>query len=245
MGGVIYAGVDYEHILQEAEKDGDVIIWDGGNNDFPFYKPDLFITLADPHRAGHELMYYPGSINVITADVVIINKVNTADQKNVEKVRANVKLLNPSSTIIDGISNVITPDPTQITGKKVLVIEDGPTVTHGSMRYGAGWIAAEAHGASDIIDPRPYAVGSIKEIYTKYTHLLRVLPAMGYGQKQIAELETTINKAACDVVVSGTPIDLNRILTVNKPIIRVKYGVGEKTTQDLERLVDDFIKQLQ
>ena len=244
MGGVIFAGVDYEKILREAEKEADVIIWDGGNNDFSFYEPDLLITIADPHRAGHEIAYYPGEMNVRAADIVIINKVNTADKADIETVRKNVKKINPSAQIIDGISSVITDDGDKITGKRVLVIEDGPTVTHGSMKYGAGTVAAKDNNAGEIIDPRSFAVGSITETFNKYTHLTNVLPAMGYGDKQTKELEETINNTDCDIVVSGTPIDLNRVLKASKPIVRVRYGVGEKTAKELEKIVDDFTKKL-
>jgi len=244
MGGVIFAGVDYEKILREAEKEADVIIWDGGNNDFSFYEPDLLITIADPHRAGHEIAYYPGEMNVRAADIVIINKVNTADKVDIETVRKNVKKINPSAQIIDGISSVTVDDGDRITGKRVLVIEDGPTVTHGGMRYGAGTVAANDNNAGEIIDPRSFAVGSITETFNKYNHLTSVLPAMGYGDKQKKELEETINNTDCDIVVSGTPIDLNRVLKASKPIVRVRYGVGEKTAKELEKIVDDFTKKL-
>lgn len=244
MGGVIFAGVDYEKILREAEKEADVIIWDGGNNDFSFYKPDLLITIADSHRAGHEIAYYPGEMNVRAADIVIINKVNTADKADIETVRKNVKKINPSAQIIDGISSVIVDDGDRIAGKRVLVIEDGPTVTHGSMKYGAGTVAAKDNNAGEIIDPRSFAVGSITETFNKYNHLTNVLPAMGYGDKQTKELEETINNTDCDIVVSGTPIDLNRVLKSSKPIVRVRYGVGEKTAKELEKIVDDFTKKL-
>ncbi len=244
MGGVIFAGVDYEKILREAEKEADVIIWDGGNNDFSFYEPDLLITIADPHRAGHEIAYYPGEMNVMAADIVIINKVNTANKADIETVRKNVKKINPSAQIIDGISSVIVDDGDKIAGKRVLVIEDGPTVTHGGMKYGAGTVAANDNNAGEIIDPRSFAVGSITETFNKYNHLTNVLPAMGYGDKQTKELEETINNTDCDIVVSGTPIDLSRILKTSKPIVRVKYGVGEKTAKELEKIVDDFTKKL-
>lgn len=243
MGGVIYAGVDYEKILREAEKDADVIIWDGGNNDFSFYKTDLLITLADPHRAGHELSYYPGELNFRSADVIIINKVNTADRRNVETVRKNAIEVNPDAKIIMGVSNVIVEDANKITGKRVLVLEDGPTVTHGSMPYGAGTVAAEDADVKEIIDPRPFAVGSIKKTFEKYTHLTNVLPAMGYGKKQISELEETINRTDAEVVVSGTPIDITRVLKSSKPIVRVRYGVGEETYKQLEEIIENFIKK--
>lgn len=243
MNGVIFSGVDYEKILKEAEKEADVIIWDGGNNDFSFYKPDLLITLTDPHRPGHEISYYPGEINTRTADIIIINKVNTANKENIEIVRNNVKKINPNSKIIDGISSVIVEEPELIKDKKVLVIEDGPTVTHGSMEYGAGTVAAKENNPKELIDPRIYAIGSIKETFNKYPHLKNVLPAMGYGKNQIEELEKTINNSKCDIVVSGTPIDLNRIIKSNKKILRVKYGVDESTSIELEKIIEKFINK--
>ncbi|MEA2055267.1 MAG: cyclic 2,3-diphosphoglycerate synthase, partial [Candidatus Thermoplasmatota archaeon] len=242
MGGVIYAGVDYGKILSEAEREADVIIWDGGNNDFSFYKTDLLITIADPHRPGHEISYYPGEVNTRAADIVIINKVNTADKEKIELVRKNVMKVNPNAKIIDGISSVTADDASLISGKKVLVIEDGPTVTHGGMQYGAGTVAAKDAGASEIVDPREFAVGSIINTFNKYTHLTSVLPAMGYGAKQVKELEETINNIDVDVVVSGTPIDLNRVLKADKPIIRVRYEVGTETAKELEEIVNDFTK---
>jgi predicted GTPase len=243
MGGVIYAGVDYEEILREAEAEADVIIWDGGNNDFSFYKTDLLITIADPHRAGHELTYYPGELNFRAADVIIINKVNTADPKDVQKVENNAKIANPDARVINGISKVTAEERERITGKKVLVLEDGPTVTHGSMAYGAGTVAAQEADAGEIIDPRPFAVGSIKKTFEKYTHLTNVLPAMGYGKKQITELEKTINNTDAEIVVSGTPIDITRVLKSEIPIVRVKYGVGEQTNKALEKIIDEFTKK--
>jgi predicted GTPase len=244
MGVVIYAGVDYGEILKNAEEKADIIIWDGGNNDFPFIKPDLLFTLTDPHRPGHEISYYPGEVNARTADVVIINKVDTAEKKNIETVRKNVQRVNPDAQIIEGVSTVKADHPEMINGKRVLVIEDGPTVTHGEMQYGAAAVAARDNHAKEIIDPRPYAVGSITDTFNKYTHLSNVLPAIGYGKKQIQELEQTINNAECDLVVSGTPIDLARLLTAEKPIVRVRYGVGEKTRKELEIIVDRFTSQL-
>ncbi len=243
MGGVIFAGVDYEEILREAEKEADVIIWDGGNNDFSFYKTDLLITIADPHRAGHELLYYPGELNFRSADVIIINKVNTADRRDVESVRNNAIDVNPNAKVIMGISDVIAEDKNKISGKRVLVIEDGPTVTHGGMPYGAGTVAAEDAGVKEIIDPRPFAVGSIKKTFEKYTHLTNVLPAMGYGKKQIKELEDTLNKTDAEVVISGTPIDITRVLKSSKPIVRIRYSVGKETSKELEGLIDKFIKK--
>ena len=243
MGGVVFAGVDYEKILREAEKEADVIIWDGGNNDFSFIKPDILITITDPHRAGHELTYYPGELNARQADIVIINKVNTAKVEDIDTVQENIKKINPDATIIKGISTIISDEQDKIKDKRVLVIEDGPTVTHGGMMYGAGRIAAERWGAKEIVDPRPYAVGSIVKTFEKYTHLLNVLPAMGYGKKQIRELEQTINNADVDLVVIGTPIDITRVLKSSKPIVRVKYGVGDETGEELEKVADGFIKK--
>jgi predicted GTPase len=244
MKGIVYAGVDYEKILRTAEKEADVIIWDGGNNDFSFIKPDLLITIADPHRAGHELSYYPGEMNARSANVVIINKVNTARREDIEIVRNNIKTINSTAQIIDGISTVHVEDKKMITGKRVLVIEDGPTVTHGGMRYGAGTVAAKEYGAKKIIDPRPFAVGSIIDTFEKYPHLINVLPAMGYGKKQIKELERTINNTDCDVVISGTPIDLSRILKTNKPVVRIRYDVGNKTAREIEALLFKFLKKM-
>jgi len=240
MGGVIYAGVDYGKILKQAEQEADVIIWDGGNNDFSFYKPDLLITLADPHRPGHELSYYPGSVNTMMADVILINKVNTAEKENIDQVRKNVQSVNQHAQLINGISEVIVENADTLKGKRVLVIEDGPTVTHGSMQYGAGTVAAQDNNVGEIIDPRPFAVGSIIDTFEKYTHLSKVLPAMGYGKKQMKELEETINNAQVDAVISGTPIDLKRVLDTDKPLVRVRYGVGDKTVKELETIVDSF-----
>ena len=243
MGGVIFAGVDYEEILREAEKEADIIIWDGGNNDFSFYKTDLLITIADPHRAGHELQFYPGELNFRSADVILINKVNTADTKDIETVRNNAINLNPDALIVMGVSDVILEEKNKVKDKRVLVLEDGPTVTHGSMPYGAGTVAASDANVKEIIDPRPFAVGSIKQTFEKYTHLTNVLPAMGYGKKQIQELEKTINNTDADIVVSGTPIDITRVLKSSKPIVRVKYGVGKETEKDLEKIINNFIKK--
>ncbi|MBN1860775.1 MAG: GTPase [Candidatus Thermoplasmatota archaeon] len=243
MNGVIYAGVDYQMILRTAEKEADIIIWDGGNNDFSFIKPDLLITIADPHRAGDELSYYPGEMNVRSAQVIIINKVNTAHKQDIETVRRNVKGINPTAEIIEGFSVIQAEDKKMITGKRVLVIEDGPTVTHGGMPYGAGMVAAKEYGAKAIVDPRPSAVGSIIDIFTKYSHLTNILPAMGYGKKQIRELEQTINNTDCDVVISGTPIDLTRILKTKKPVVRIWYSVGDKTALQLEALLQKFLRK--
>jgi len=238
-GIIVYAGVDYEKILRQAEKEADVILWDGGNNDTPFYVPDLHIVVADPHRAGHGKKYHPGETNIRMADVVIINKIDTADARDVEAVKDVIAELNPEARVIPAASPLSVEDPEAIKGKRVLVIEDGPTVTHGEMKFGAGMIAAQKAGAKEIIDPRPYAVGTIKSTFDKYRHLEKVLPAMGYGNHQVKDLENTINAADCDVVVSGTPIDLKRVLKdVRKPIVRVRYDLqvlGEVTLEDILR----------
>ena len=232
-GVILYAGVDYEKILREAEKEADIILWDGGNNDFSFYKSDLHIVVADPHRSGHEKCYHPGEANIRMADVVVINKVDTAYPDDVFALRGSIRQLAPKATIIEAASpQFIEGD---ITGKNVLVVEDGPTLTHGGMPYGAGTMAAERMGAT-LVDPYPYAVGSIKETFDKFEHLGPVLPAMGYGEKQIKELEKTINAVECDAVVVGTPIDLTRIIKVNKPAYRVKYElqvIGKPTLEDV------------
>ncbi len=241
MGGVVYAGVDYEKILREAEKESDVIIWDGGNNDFSFIKPDLLITVVDPHRPGHEIGYYPGEVNLRMADVVVINKMDSAKPGNVEIVKNNIKNRNPNAKIIEADSPVTVDKPEIIENKNVLVVEDGPTLTHGGMRYGAGFIAAEKFN-SNVIEPRKYAVGSIKKTYEKYGHLEKILPAMGYGKKQISELEETINKAECDAVIIGTPIDLGRILKINKPSTRVRYELEERGKPDLDDVLKEFLK---
>ncbi|WP_103078016.1 cyclic 2,3-diphosphoglycerate synthase [Petrotoga miotherma] len=239
---VIYAGVDYEEILRQAEEENpDVILWDGGNNDFSFYKPDLSIVVVDPHRAGHEVSYFPGMTNLIMADVLVINKEETATLEGIEKVRANIEKWNPNATVIDAASPLFVKNPSIIRGKRCLVIEDGPTLTHGEMTYGAGFIAAKKFGASEIIDPRPYAVGSIVNTYKKYTHLDKILPAMGYGKKQIKELEESINKSDAEVVVIGTPIDLTRIMDIKKPTVRVTYELQEIGKPDLEEVLSDFL----
>jgi len=242
-GIIIYAGVDYEKILREAEKEADVIVWDGGNNDLSFYKSDLHIVVADPHRAGNELTYYPGETNLRMADVVIINKVDTADPKNVEKVKKNIEKVNPKARVLEAASPVTVDKPELIKGNRVLVIEDGPTLTHGNMPYGAGAVIAKKLGAREMVDPRPYAVGSIKETYEKYTHLGAILPAVGYGDKQIAELKATIDRTPCDAVVIGTPIDLRRVMTIDKPTVRAKYELKVLGPVTLEEILEEFLQR--
>ena len=237
VGNVVYAGVDYEKILREAEKEADVVLWDGGNNDLPFYKPDLQIVVVDPLRPGHELLYYPGEANLRMADVVVINKVDSASREGLEEVRRNVKRVRPEATVVEAASDIRVEDESHIRGKRVVAIEDGPTVTHGGMKEGVGAIAARRFGAKELIDPRPYAIGSIKTIYEKFPNLGRVLPAMGYGQIQISELEKTLARIDCDSFVLGTPIDLRRIMTVPKPAVRVRYEVRETTKPTLEEIL--------
>lgn len=241
-GNLVFAGIDYERILREAEKEADVVLWDGGNNDMAFYKPDLYIVVADPHRPGHELRYYPGETNVRLADVVVINKVGTARPEDVRVVEQNIKTVNPEAKIIKAKSPVTVEDPSAIMGKRVLIVEDGPTVTHGEMSYGAAHVAACEHGAGTIVDPRPFAVGSIKEIFQKYTHVKEVLPAMGYGVEQMRELEATINAADCDLVLVGTPIDLGALLTINKPSMRVRYELGTEAAAALRMEIERTLK---
>jgi len=236
-GVIVYAGVDYEAILRQAEQEVDIVLWDGGNNDFPFYKSDLNIVVADPHRAGHEKMYHPGETNVRMADVFVINKVDTADPNKVIEVRNTLHELNPNAIVIEGASPLFVDNPEAIRGKRVLVIEDGPTLTHGEMAYGAGWVAARRFGAGEIVDPRPYAVGSIHDTYVKYPKTGPILPAMGYGDAMVKDLETTINNADVDLVISATPIDLTRIIKVNKPMQRVGYELQEIGKPDLDEIL--------
>jgi predicted GTPase len=235
-GVIVFAGVDYKRILREAEKEVDIVLWDGGNNDLPFYKADLNIVVADPHRPGHERRYYPGESNVLMADVFVINKVDTADREDVMAVTESLRQLNPEATILEGASPLFVDDPDAIRGKRVLVVEDGPTLTHGEMAYGAGWIAARRYGAAKIVDPRPFAVGTILDTYAKYPTTGNVLPAMGYGDGQIAELEKTIRNADVDLIIIGTPIDLSRVLKIDKPYQRVQYDlqiIGKPTLEDI------------
>ena len=235
-GVIVFAGVDYERILRQAESEVDIIVWDGGNNDLSFFKSDLHIVVVDPLRPGHELRYHPGETNVRAADVLVINKVDTASPEAVLTVRENIRALNPRATIVEAASPIYVDDPGAVRGKRVLVVEDGPTLTHGEMAYGAGWVAAKRFGASEIVDPRPYAVGSIAATYAKYPTTGAVLPAMGYGDRQVRELEQTINNAQADMVIIGTPIDLARLLDLNKPAQRVRYElqeIGHPTLADL------------
>jgi predicted GTPase len=239
LGGIIYAGVDYEAILREAEKEADVILWDGGNNDTSFYKANVTFTVVDPHRPGHELNYYPGNTSLRMADAAIINKIDSADAKNILQVRNNIRNVNPDAVIIDGASPIFVDNPEIIRGKRVLVVEDGPTLTHGEMEYGAGTIAAMNYGAKEIVDPRPYTVKSITKTYEKYPKIGILLPAMGYGDDQMKDLEETINKADCDSVIIGTPIDLGRILKINKPSTRVMYELQEIGGNTIESVLKE------
>ena len=240
-GMVVYAGVDYELILRQAEQEADIILWDGGNNDIPFYYTDVHIVVLDPHRAGHETSYYPGETNLQMADIAVINKVDSADPEKVKQVEEAIKLNNPKAKIVLANSPITTEQPELIKGKRVLVVEDGPTLTHGGMAYGAGVIAAKNLGAAELLDPRPYAVGSIKDTFKKYTHLSTLLPAMGYGKSQIAELEETINNSPAEVVIIGTPIDLRRVMKLTKPAVRVKYELEEVGTPQLKELLKELL----
>jgi len=245
-GNVIYAGVDYEDILRAAENDPDgcdVILWDGGNNDFPFYKPDLSFTVVDPHRPGHELSYYPGEVSLRMADVAVINKIDSAHPEAVATVEANIKKANPSAMIIKAESKITVDNPDVIKGKRVLVIEDGPTLTHGEMKIGAGTVAAERFGAKELIDPRPYTVGKLKETFKIYPDIGILLPAMGYSEQQLKDLETTINNTDCDSVVIGTPIDLTRVIKINKPCTRIYYDLNEIGSPNLKEILQNFIKE--
>lgn len=239
---IIYSGVDYEAIVREAEKEADIILWDGGNNDFSFYKPDLNIVVVDPHRPGHEIRYHPGEVNLRSADVIVINKEETASLENINQVRENIRKYNPRATVIDAASPFFSPDITSIKGKKVLAIEDGPTLTHGEMSYGAAVIFSIKYGAAELLDAKEHAKGTIKNVYEKYTQIHNYLPAMGYSPQQVKDLEETINDTPADYVVSGTPIDLTRVLKVNKPIINVKYELQEIGKPDLTDVLVEFLK---
>jgi predicted GTPase len=239
-GQVLYAGVDYEVILRNAEKEADVIIWDGGNNDLPFYMPDLYITVADPHRPGHERSYYPGETNMLLADIIVMNKIDTAPIEGIEEVRASIRKLNPKAIVIDAASPITADKPELIKDKRVLVVEDGPTLTHGEMAYGAGVVAAQKYGAKELVDPRPYTVASITATFEKYPAIGTLLPAMGYGDKQVKDLETTINRTECDTVVIATPIDLARLIKINKPKVRVEYELQEIGIPNLSDALAEF-----
>jgi predicted GTPase len=242
-GGIIYAGVDYDAILRQAETEADVIVWDGGNNDTSFYKADLTFCVADPHRPGNEMTYYPGSTNVQLADYVVINKVDTANEENVKIVTKNVQSLNPNAKIILASSPIQVEDTTKIENKKVLVVEDGPTLTHGGMAFGAGIVAANKYKAKEIVDPKPYAVKSILDTYNKYTGIKNLLPAMGYGDDQLKDLEETINKVDCDAVIIGTPIDLRRVIKIKQDSVRVTYSLEEKGEYSIEKILHKFMKE--
>ena len=247
-GNIVYAGVDYEAILTAAENDPDgcdVIVWDGGNNDFSFYKPDLAITVLDPHRPGHELQYYPGEVCLRTTDVAIINKVDSATAEAIKIVENNIKTANPSSLIVKAESTITVDQPELITGKRVLIVEDGPTLTHGEMKIGAGTVAAQRLGAAEVIDPTPYLVGSLKETFNKYPHIENLVPAMGYGEKQLKDLEATINNTDCDAVIIGTPIDLSRVIKINKPTARIHYDLNEVDGPSLDNILTNFLNKQQ
>jgi len=239
-GTIVYAGVDYEKILRKAEEEADIVIWDGGNNDFSFYQPDLSIVVVDPLRAGHELLYYPSGVNLRTADIVIINKIDSASLDDIRFVRRNIMDANPTARIVEAASPIQVDDPSLIRGKRILVIEDGPTLTHGGMKYGAGMIAAQRFGAAEIVDPRPYTVASITATYQKYPKIGPLLPAMGYGDKQVADLQETVNRVDCDGIVIGTPIDLTRLLSFKVPVTRVRYDLQEIGFPTLDELLKDF-----
>ena len=241
-GTVVFAGADYEAIIREAEKEADVILWDGGNNDMPFYKPDLSIVVTDPHRPGHELAYYPGETNLMMADAVVINKVDTADPKGVDTVRNNIQNVNSDAVIIECASPITVENSDLIAGKKVLVVEDGPTLTHGEMKIGAGMVAAEKFGAAETVDPRPYLVGKLLETFDHYPDIGLLLPAMGYGDEQVKDLESTINNTECDVVIIGTPIDLRRLIDIKQPSVRVTYNLEETGSPTMADVLQPFIK---
>ena len=245
-GNVIYAGVDYEAILRAAEKDPsgcDVVLWDGGNNDFPFYKPDLMIGVADPLRPGAEVSYYPGEVVARISDVLVINKIDSASLDNINTVRENLACINPTAIVVDCASPVTVDKPELIRGKRVLVVEDGPTLTHGEMKIGAGVVAAKKFGAAELVDPRPFTVGKLSETFRLYPNIGTLLPAMGYGDEQVKDLETTINNTPCDVVVIATPIDLNRIVKINKPTVKVSYDLQEIGLPNLQGIIDDFVQK--
>ena len=241
-GFVVYAGVDYAAILEQAEKEADIILWDGGNNDLPFYVPDVYITVVDPHRPGHELTYYPGRVNLAMAHVIIINKMDTARPEGIARVRASIRALNPHATVVEAASPLTISDPQAIRGKRVLVVEDGPTLTHGEMTYGSGTVAAQQNGAAEIVDPRPWVTGKIKETFDKYPGIGALLPAMGYGDEQVRDLEETIRRVPCDLVIVGTPVDLTRIIRIDKPLLRVRYDLKETGSPSLESILKEKLQ---
>ncbi len=243
-GNIIYAGIDYEAILREAEKEADIIVWDGGNNDFSFYESDLVITVADPHRAGHELTYYPGETTLRLADIVVINKMETADAKDIQQLRENIAMVNPTARVVDAASPVSVDFPERIKGKLVLAVEDGPTLSHGNMKYGAATVAAKKFGAAGFVDPRDQAVGKLKETFETYPDIGQVLPAMGYGEEQIRDLEATIRAVECDTVVVGTPIDLTRVIKIDQDVVKVGYDLQEIGRPTLRELLEEFLEQL-
>jgi len=242
-GTVVYAGVDYERILAEAEKEAQVIVWDGGNNDTPFFRSDLEIVVADPHRAGHELLFHPGEVNLLRADVIVINKVDTALDADVETIRRNVRKRNPRARVIETLSRITVERPESVRGARVLVIEDGPTLTHGQMTHGAGVIAARQAGAADLVDPRSYAVGSLRDVFAHFTHIGCLLPAMGYSKTQLGELEETIRQTPCDVVIVATPMDLGRIVRISQPTVRVTYDVVERSSLTFSQVLREFVAE--
>jgi predicted GTPase len=242
-GHVVYAGVDYAEILRQAEAEADVFLWDGGNNDLPFFTPDLEIVLLDPHRAGHERTYFPGEVNFLRADVLVLTKLDTADAVGILTVRKNINAFNPKAIVIDSVMPVAVDAPALLRGKRVLVVEDGPTLTHGGMRFGAGVLAAHKYGASELVDPRPYAVGSIQQTFAEYPHIDSLLPAMGYGSTQIHELEQTIQQVPCDVVLVATPIDLRRLINIRQPTVRVTYELEEIGRPTLRDVIGDFLRR--
>ena len=242
-GIIVYSGVDYEVILREAEKEADIILWDGGNNDFSFYKSDLNIVLVDPLRPGQEITYHPGETNLKMADIIVINKIDSADKNDIDLVRENIGKYNKNATIIEAASPISVENGDDIKGKRVLVIEDGPTLTHGGMKYGAGMVAAKKYGAKEIIDAKPYAIGSIKETYEKYDHIEDILPAMGYGYNQVKELEEIVKSIDCDVIISGTPIDIKRVIDTDKKIVRVGYSLQEIGDPNLTQVLKNFINK--
>jgi predicted GTPase len=242
-GTEVYAGVDYGEILKEIEKSAQIIVWDGGNNDLPFYVPDLEVVVVDPHRAGHEVSYYPGTVNFVRADVIVVNKLDTADPEMTNVVRENIRLHNPHAAVVNAFSPISVPDGEAVKGKRVLIIEDGPTLTHGDMKYGAGVLAARKYHAAELVDPREHAVGTIKDTFARYPDTGPLLPAMGYGPKQIKDLEHTIAATACDLVVVATPVDLKKIIKIDKPVVRVGYELQETGHPTLEEILNEWLKE--